>query len=158
MWTELLLTTALFWYLLTPGDNTGRPYPTTEEEIRIELELCNEWLNNTECEFERIKAHRDVVVDNEPIAEYTRKVELNYLNKRSMRRSIQYRINNLKKLLRKYEHINSKFDCNNSAPGSVGSGTTPQDTMAVDDRTTGNTENQYATIDLINALDACPKA
>ena len=160
MWTELLLTTAFFWYLLTPGDDTGWPYPTTEEEIRIELAKCTEWLNDTEYEFERIEAHRAVVTDNAPIAEYTRKVERSYLSKRSMRRSIRYRIKNLKKLLSKYEHINSKFNNDKLSPPRIGdgcefTGSTPQNAVAVDD---GTTRNPEVSIDIINSLDACPKA
>lgn len=152
MWTEIALGLVAFWYFTLPGDETGRPYPTTEPEIRREIVTCQEWLKDTEYEFARIEAHREVVRANAPLSRDALRVTTMYREQKELRDSIRYRIKNLKKLLGKYEEINNQFDNNKRASrGISGTRTSSSHTVAVDDRTVRNAE---ATIDIIHELDA----
>ena len=142
MWIEALVGALFFWYMVLPGDDTGLPYPTTENEIRIEIAAYGEFLEKTEYEFALLKARYEISKNNSSLSTDTINVGIEYRNRKAYRASIRYRIENLKKLLRKYEAINSKFDRDIDTTDSVrGAQEEPQNPMAVDDRTVGNTES-----------------
>lgn len=139
MWIEALVGALFFWYMVAPGDETGLPYPTTENEIRIEIGACEEFLEKTDYEFALLEARYEISKNNSAFSKDTLKVGGEYRYRKGYRASIRYRIKNLKKLLRKYEAINSQFNRNNDTPDSVrGAQEEPQNSMAVDDGTVGD--------------------
>lgn len=135
----VLIGALFFGYMSMPGDNTGLPYPTTEEEIRIGIGAYEEFLAKTEYEFALLEARYNVVRSDAPFSSESFRIGWEYICKKRFRKGMRYRIENFKKLLRKYEEIDSDFNRRGIPPDGVrGTEEEPQNSMAVDDGTAGN--------------------
>lgn len=106
-------------YSLYPDDTSGLPYPDTVEEMRAELAWTEEFLRTSERRFREIEAQCQNLVYVRPFSQETSDALGEYSKWLVARHNAQCRINNLNKLIGKYEEINTSITLRDSAPIGV---------------------------------------
>lgn len=98
---------AFLLYCCIPGDNSGVPYPKNKDEIQQEIVFLEQWFKDNESEFQKCYAYTEMNVSNDFWGKETRKAVVEYNDWLRRRRIAKYRLNNLKKLWKKYEEIDA---------------------------------------------------
>lgn len=69
MMLQILAVLAVSLYLVTPGDSSGKPYPTTIEDMQKELKEMEQLLADSEKGFLQSQAYAQLVFFNNPLSE-----------------------------------------------------------------------------------------
>ena len=115
---------ALLIYCLMPGDNSGLPYPQTPEGMREHIVELEKFLKDTEERYARVTAYRDVMFQSSLFDPESIRAQNEYFKLYERRRNAECRIKNMKKLLRKYEEIDSHYHSSPPTSDSVTTGAT----------------------------------
>ena len=105
MVVKIALIVGLLYLLYPPVDTSNLPYPTTKEGMQEEIIRMEEFLINTEEEYLKKEALCKTLLRTRPFAQDTSDLLGEYTDLYIARRNAKCRIDNLRKLIGKYEEI-----------------------------------------------------